>query len=347
MRSRAIIMLTFVILTAACGDDASKELSVDERNAAASPAVAYESGAAFVEALNAAGVACTNPTIYPVTVSGSVHVADSFTCAYAEQDLVNVFVAWQEPASSEYFSIYFENTQQARADVSAQGWTLKGELWFAQASDDQRLIDIQGALGGQLIDPGEAISSTTEAIPSGAEAIPEVCQDAREAFNSWFTADQALFEATGNALGHSLDLNIQAGQGLTDDILLIDEFNADLQTAKQRAVESGQLSTAYTSLVVSCLPLISNLPQACSDEIGQYPQVMRARTQSGEAQKAVLDASTALRDALIAGDQGAAGAAVDQVTAASDQSTASIDNWNNIVLPPFNAAIEACNAAIS
>jgi hypothetical protein len=347
MRSRAIIILAFAILTGACGGGASKEVTIDERNAAASSAVSYESGAAFVEALNAAGVACTNPTIYPV-MEGGIHVADSFTCAYAEQDLVNVFVAWPELASSEYFSTYFENSQQARAEVSAQGLTLKGELWFAQASVDQRLIDIQGAIGGQLIDPGGAVSSTTDATPSGAQAIPEVCQAAREAFNDWFTSDQALFEATGNALGHSLDLNIRAGQGSSDELqLLIDGLNADLQTAQQRVDESYQLSGAYTSLFNSCLPLGANLPQACADEIGQYPGVMASRSQSKEAQTALLNASTAMRDALIAGDQGAIDAATGRVTAASDQLTASIDNWNNTVLPPFNAAIEACNAAIS
>lgn len=339
MRLR-VIMLTFVILTAACGDDAAETLSVDELSAAASPAVAYESGAEFVDALNRSGVACANPTIYPVTVSG-IHLADSFSCTYAEQDLVNVFVAWQEPASSEYFSVYFESTQQARADVSAEGWTLKGELWFAVASDDQRLIDIQGALGGQLIDPGAA-------TPPGAAAIPEVCQDAREAFNGWFTSHSTAFDATGTAIRHSLDLNRRVEQGLSDDLdLLVDELNADLQTAQQKVDESSQLFTIYTSLFESCLPLWANVPQACADEIGQHPEVTAAATQTGQAQSALLNASTVWRDALIEGDQGVADAAVVQVTEASNQLTASIDNWNDIVLPPFDAAIEACNAAIS
>lgn len=346
---RVAVMLAIVAAATGCGGDGVtfEELSIEERNAEASPAVAYQSGADFVEALNRAGVECTNPTIYP-TVVGGIHVADSFTCTYGEQDLVNVFVAWPSLFSSEYFSRYFQSSQEALADVSAQGWTLKGELWYARATDDQRLIDIQEALGGQLIDPGETIPSTTETIPSTTEAFPEVCQDAREAFHDWLAADHALSEAIGNVIARSLDLNIQVGQGLSDNLqLLMDQLNADIQTTLERSDESDQLSTAYQSLFASCLPLITNLPQACADEISQYPEVMTARVQRGQAQVTVLEASTALRDALIAGDQSAVDTAVDQVTAASDQLATSNDNWNNIVVPPFNAAVEACNAANS
>jgi len=145
-----IAALAGSVLLAACGSGTS----IDERNAVASPAVAYESGADFVEALNRAGVACTNPTIFPVTTPAlgeTIHVADSVSCTYAKDDVVNVFVAWRSEFSSKYFSMYFESSQEAQADVSAEGMTLKGELWFAWASDDQRLFDIQEALGGQLI----------------------------------------------------------------------------------------------------------------------------------------------------------------------------------------------------
>ncbi len=147
-----IAALAGSVLLTACGGAAS----IDERNAAARPAVAYESGAAFVEALTRAGVDFPNPTIGPVTtpVSGeTIHVADSVSCTYAKDDVVNVFVAWPSEVSSKYFSVYFESSQKALANVSAEGMTLKGELWFARASDDQRLFDIQEALGGQLIEP--------------------------------------------------------------------------------------------------------------------------------------------------------------------------------------------------
>lgn len=145
-----IAALAGSVLLAAC----SSGTTIDERNAAASPAVAYESGANFVEALTRAGVDFANPTINPVTTPAlgeTIHVADSVSTAYAKDDVVNVFVAWRSEASSKYFSTYFESSQQARANVSAQGTTLKGELWFALASNDQRLFDIQEALGGQLI----------------------------------------------------------------------------------------------------------------------------------------------------------------------------------------------------
>jgi hypothetical protein len=168
LHSRAIVqrmrptwlLLVGVIIAALAGSvlltACSGAASIDERNAAASPAVAYESGADFVEALNRAGVACPNPTISPVTTPAlgeTIHVADSVSSTYAKDDVVNVFVAWPSEPSSKYFSKYFESSQEARASVSAQGMTLKGELWFARASDDQRLFDIQEALGGQLIKP--------------------------------------------------------------------------------------------------------------------------------------------------------------------------------------------------
>lgn len=147
-----ITALAASILLSAC----SSETTIDERNAAASPAVAYESGADFVEALNGAGVVFTNPTISPVTTPAlgeTMHVADTVSTTYATDDVVNVFVAWPSEASSKYFSLYFESSQKALADVSAEGMTLKGDLWFARASNDQRLFDIQEALGGQLITP--------------------------------------------------------------------------------------------------------------------------------------------------------------------------------------------------
>jgi hypothetical protein len=132
------------------------EPSIDERNAAASAAVTYESGAGFVEALERAGVPCTNPTISPFTTSGAgmtFHVADNVSCKYPNGDVVMAFVAWPSEVSSTYFSMYFEPYMEAKASSAPQALTLKGELWFAWASNDQRLFDTQEALGGQLIKP--------------------------------------------------------------------------------------------------------------------------------------------------------------------------------------------------
>jgi len=132
------------------------EPSIDERNAAASAAVTYESGAGFVEALERAGVPCTNPTISTFTTSAAgatFHVADNVSCEYANGDVVMAFVAWPSEVSSTYFSMYFESYMEAKAFSAPQALTLKGELWFAWASDDQRLFDTQEALGGQLIKP--------------------------------------------------------------------------------------------------------------------------------------------------------------------------------------------------
>jgi uncharacterized RDD family membrane protein YckC len=132
------------------------EPSIDERNAAASAAVTYESGAGFLEALERAGVPCTNPTISPFTTSGAgmtFHVADNVSCKYPNGDVVTVFVAWPSEVSSTYFSMYFESYMEAKSGTGAQSLTLKGELWYAWASNEQRLFDTQEALGGQLIKP--------------------------------------------------------------------------------------------------------------------------------------------------------------------------------------------------
>ena len=133
-----------------------KKPSIDERNAAARTTVTYESGAGFVEALEQAGVPCTDPTISPFTTSAAgatFHVADDISCSYANGDVVTVFVAWPSEISSTYFSMYYEHYMEAKAISAPQALALKGELWFASASDDQRLFDIQEALGGQLIEP--------------------------------------------------------------------------------------------------------------------------------------------------------------------------------------------------
>jgi hypothetical protein len=130
--------------------------SIDERNAAAGAAVTYESGAGFVEALERAGFPCTNPTISAFTASAAgetFHVADNVSCDYGNSDVVNAFVAWPSEISSTYFSMYFKSYQEATTNT-----VLKGGLWFAWASDDQGLFDIQDALGGQLVRPAPAPS---------------------------------------------------------------------------------------------------------------------------------------------------------------------------------------------
>lgn len=155
-------MLAIAAAATACGGGAGvEELTIEDRNATASPAVAYESGAGFVEALEQAGVLCMNPTISPVIASG-IHVADTFGCTRAENDFVNVFSAWPDTFSSKYFSLYFESYVEAGASTGSQGLILKGELWLATAGPDrQMLFDVQEAIGGQLCLPQDCV------IPSG------------------------------------------------------------------------------------------------------------------------------------------------------------------------------------
>lgn len=212
--------------------------------------------------------------------------------------------------------------------------------WIRRAGAVLAVVTIMGTAGCSGGGPAEVIPS--------AEVIPEACQAARTAFHDWSAADLAASEAMGNVIAQSIDLNVQVAQGVSEQVqLLIDELNADLQTATQRADESGQLMAAFDSLLSLCLPLTANLPEACEDEIGQYPEVTAAREQVVRAQTDMLNASMAMRDALIAGGEGAVDAAIDQVAATGDQLAASKDNWDNVVVPPFNAAVETCNAAIS
>jgi hypothetical protein len=145
--------------------------SIEERNAAAGAAVTYESGAGFVEALERAGFACTNPTISAFTASGAgetFRVADNVACDYGTSDVVKAFVAWPSEISSTYFSMYFKSHQEAPTNTF-----LKGELWFAWASDDQGLFDIQDALGGQLVRPAPAPSEDETVLVQSTPAPNE------------------------------------------------------------------------------------------------------------------------------------------------------------------------------
>ena len=152
------LMLAIASAATACsGATGDVGPNVDESNAAAKAAVSYESGAGFVEALAQAGVPCTNQTVTPYTVptaQGPIHVADTVSCNYADDDWITGFVAWPSEESSTYFKMYYESSQKAKADVGAQSLTLKGDLWFATAPAEQRLFITQQAIGGQLIKPG-------------------------------------------------------------------------------------------------------------------------------------------------------------------------------------------------
>ena len=115
-------------------------------------AVAYDSGAELVEALERAGVPCVEQSVIPQEESG-VYVADNVTCTYADDDWVQVFMAAPSEFGDVYFSMYFESFQEAKTSVSAQSLTLEGDLWFATAPTDQRLFTTQAALGGRLLEP--------------------------------------------------------------------------------------------------------------------------------------------------------------------------------------------------
>jgi len=89
------------------------------------------------------------------------------------------------------------------------------------------------------------------------------------------------------------------------------------------------------------------LPTACVDEMVQYPAVTAAQTKLMAAQIASLNKITAARTAMIARDKRAETAAGKQRTAATTQLNAAVKNWNNTVLPKYDAAVKACTKAIS
>ncbi len=247
-----------------------------------------------------------------------------------------------------------EQFEQAIADYdtaieldpdSALAYGNRGSAYAAVGKRAQAKADYEKAL------PLASDPALVAQIQQGLDfvsGIPQVCQDARTAFHDWSAANHAASDAGASVIDHSIDLNVQVEQGLSEDIQRLSEaLNADQLTALQLADESAQAYAAFSPLFDSCLPLIADLPQACADEMAQYPDVVAARTQIMKAQTALLKASTAVRDAQIAGDEGALTAAVDSVAAAGDQVGDAKDNWNSIVLPPFNAAVEACNTALS
>ena len=251
-----------------------------------------------------------------------------------------------------YFGL--EQYEQAIADydkaialdpASAYAYANRGSAYAAVGKRAQAKADYEKAL--PLASDPALVAQIQQGLDF-ASAIPEVCQDARTAFHDWLAANHAAADAGGKVIEDSIDLNVQVGQGLSENIQrLADELNADRQTALQLADEDDRAYAAFSPLFESCLPLIADLPQACVDEMGQYPDVTAARAQIVKGQTLLLEASTAVRDAQIAGDKGAVNAAVDEVAAAGDQLAAAKDNWNDLVVPPFDAAIEACNAALS
>jgi hypothetical protein len=145
------VILLLAVVTA-CSSAGSSKITIEERNATAIPAATYESGADFISALEKAGVPCTKNTISPITASG-IHVYDSVTCIYSENDLINVDVAFPSEASRAYYSSYFPAIKNAQANTNPDRLILTGDLWYAVASTDQRLFDTQAAIGGQLIKP--------------------------------------------------------------------------------------------------------------------------------------------------------------------------------------------------
>lgn len=191
---------------------------------------------------------------------------------------------------------------------------------------------------------------SSRVTPKGRDVIPKVCQDAREAFNVWVNADIEAFDAADNVVRDTIDLSIMVSDGASSEEItgLIDEVNAGVKVAEQKRAKSDQLYKAFAPSFDACLATEGALRvAACADEFGQYPAVTAARAKSGQAQVARLNEAVALRTALIAGDQPAVNAAVEQVTAAGDKVTATVDNWNNTVLPRYSTALKACNKAIA
>ncbi len=92
------LMLAIASAATACsGATGDVGPNVDESNAAAKAAVSYESGAGFVEALAQAGRSLYEiRTVTPYTVptaQGPIHVADTVSCNYADDDWITGFVA--------------------------------------------------------------------------------------------------------------------------------------------------------------------------------------------------------------------------------------------------------------
>lgn len=191
---------------------------------------------------------------------------------------------------------------------------------------------------------------SSRVTPKASEVIPKACQDAREAFNVWVNADIEAFDAADNVVSDMIDLSIMVSDGASSEETkgFIDEVNAGVKVAEQKRVQSDRLYKAFAPLFDTCMATEGALRvAACADEFGQYPAVTAARTKSGQAQVARLNEAVALRTALIANDQPAVTVAVDQVIAAGDKVTATVDNWNNTVLPRYSTALKACNKAIA
>jgi len=165
----------------------------------------------------------------------------------------------------------------------------------------------------------------------------------------------AMDEAAGKVVTDSLSVNLRVGTisvsggGSVEEInRLLVKLNATVKAAQQKVVSANELYKAFSPLFKACLALKGvKLPPACADEMAQYPAVTAAQTKLAQAQTARLTKVTAVRTAMIARDTRAEAAAGKQETSATTQFMAALTNWNKTVLPKYEAALAACNKAIS
>lgn len=185
--------------------------------------------------------------------------------------------------------------------------------------------------------------------------VPKVCQDARKAFNDWLNGAQDMGQAAGKMVTDAIWINVElsssrvTGVGTVEEInRLIVKLNASGKVAQQKVVKANELYKAFSPLFKNCLAsTAAKLPPACADEIRQYPAVTDAQTKLAQAQTARLTKVTAVRTAMIARNRRAEAAAGKQEIAATTQFMTALTNWNKTVFPKYEAALVACNKAIS
>ena len=155
----------------------------------------------------------------------AIELDPEFSLAYVRRGNANFSLEQYEQAIADY-----DAAIELDPD-SAYAYANRGSAYAAVGKRAQAKADYEKAL------PLASDPALLGQIQQGLDfvsAVPEVCQDARTAFHDWLDANHAAADAGGNVIEHSIDLNVQVGQGRSKKIQrLADELNADQQTALQ------------------------------------------------------------------------------------------------------------------
>lgn len=179
------------------------------------------------------------------------------------------------------------------------------------------------------------------------DSLSSACSAARQEFNDYLDLQNEANNAYYDADSHWIDIYNAAINGeLSDEALALGAaaLNDDLDRFSRKAARAAEVRARYEAARAACDR--SSMPKACRREFRQYTQLTDNFDQVLLAMQANTDAVTAQRDALTRDDVDAANAATTRHEAAGSQLDALVDEYNDTLLPAYNRALDACDAAL-